>query len=280
VSTETRLAQLLTILEQAGLECLVMGGHAVRFYGVGRNTVDFDFYASAPSMQDVREALAKAEASGILAVREGPSWRPADFARFEIGRLPDGREEWLEFWLRNHLLPNFFELWSRRECGAYGGGEIAFLSLPDLIRSKETEREGDWADVSLLEEILDARHLAQAAINGDTLTLLSSMTSRRGFERALKLGLMADQEAVRLATQKCEHPVSFAFLLPFARDSPQPASLRFKIDEAFLGPLRTAEPGVSKHIALVEVVRRAYKRWAMEVDRRDKLSQSRPGLGG
>ena len=159
MSTETRLAELLSILEEAGLECLVMGGHAVRFYGVGRNTVDFKL-------------------------------------------------------------------------------EIAFLSLPDLIRSKETEREGDWADVSLLEEILDDRHLAQATISGDPSTLLSSIASRRGFERTLNLGLLADHEAVRSSAQRCEHPVSFAFLLPFAADSPQPASLRFKIDEAFLAPLR------------------------------------------
>ncbi len=34
-------------------------------------------------------------------------WRSDDFARFEIGRLPDGREEWLEFWIRNHLLGDF-----------------------------------------------------------------------------------------------------------------------------------------------------------------------------
>ena len=30
------------ILADAGIETLVMGGHAVRYYGVGRNTVDFD----------------------------------------------------------------------------------------------------------------------------------------------------------------------------------------------------------------------------------------------
>ena len=42
LSIETRLAQVMTALEHAGLPCLVMGGHAVRYYGVGRNTIDFD----------------------------------------------------------------------------------------------------------------------------------------------------------------------------------------------------------------------------------------------
>lgn len=85
---------------------------------------------------------------------EGVSWRPDSFRRFVLGRLPDGREERLEFWRRNHLLAPFDELHARRTEGAYGGETIAFIGLDDLIRSKETEREDDWRDVSLLEELL------------------------------------------------------------------------------------------------------------------------------
>ena len=45
---------------------------------------------------------------------EGPSWRPGSFRRFLLGQLPDGRDEWLEFWRTNHLLPPFAELYGRR----------------------------------------------------------------------------------------------------------------------------------------------------------------------
>jgi hypothetical protein len=48
LNPEQRLAQLVTILENAGLQCLVMGGHAVRYYGVGRNTIDFIKDAEQP----------------------------------------------------------------------------------------------------------------------------------------------------------------------------------------------------------------------------------------
>ena len=71
---------------------------------------------------------------------EGPSWRPNSFRRFLIGRLSDGREEWPEFWCENHLLPSFSEAHARREQGLYGGRLLSFLALPDLIKSKETER--------------------------------------------------------------------------------------------------------------------------------------------
>jgi hypothetical protein len=275
LSAEIRLAQIVSALEAAGLECLVMGGHAVRYYGVGRNTNDFDLYVSAPSVDEVRVRLAKAEVPGAFPPREGPSWRPEDFTRFEIGRLPDGREEWLEFWLHNHLLPEFAATWSRQERGTYGDRELGFLSLDDLIRSKETEREDDWLDLALLEEIRDARHLAHATTTSDQARLLSSLRSRRGFERVLALGLLGDEAMLRQAIPECEHPVSFAFLTPFVKDAEQPPGLRLRIDQAYLSPLCRVEPGSVKHVALVEVVRRGYKRWAMEEDRRDKESRTR-----
>lgn len=276
MSAEARLARITTALEAAGLECLVMGGHAVRYYGVGRNTNDFDLYVAAPSMDEVRRRLAAIPE--VAPAREGRSWRPEDFARFEVGRLPDGREEWLEFWRHNHLLPDFAQTRARQERGPYGGRELGFLGLEDLIRSKETQREDDWADALLLEEIHDARHLVHVRDPGGPLRLLSGLRSRRGFERACALGLLADAGLVRRAIQVSNHPVSFAFLLPFARDAEQPEGLRLRVDEAYLRPLRQVGPGGVKHGALVEVVRRSYKRWAMEVDRRDKEAHGRHEL--
>lgn len=273
MTPDVRLAEIVAALVQAGLDCLVMGGHAVRYFGVDRNTADFDLCVSAPSLDEVRKRLATADLFRDLAPREGPSWRPDDFARFEVGRLPDGREEWLEFWLRNHLLPSFAELKSRHERGSYGGRQLGFLSLPDLIRSKETERETDWADVALLEEILDARHLARLPPGEHAHLALCQLRSRRGFDRAMQMGLFHDEAVVGRAIGECVHPVTFAFLVPFVSHTAQPAGLRVTIDEAYLGPLRKSSPGSSRHLGLVEVVRRAYKRWAAEVDRQDKESR-------
>src|SRR5262249_36652269 len=116
-----------------------MGGHAVRYYGLARNTIDFDLHL-APDGWDL--LTSRLVASGLFAQApiEGPSWRPDSFRRFQVGRLEDGREEWLEFWRTNHLLRTFDELATRHEDGEYGGRRLPFLGLPDLIRSKETER--------------------------------------------------------------------------------------------------------------------------------------------
>jgi hypothetical protein len=40
VNPALRLAEIVTALEQVGLTVLVMGGHAVRYYGLDRNTSD------------------------------------------------------------------------------------------------------------------------------------------------------------------------------------------------------------------------------------------------
>ena len=112
-----------------------------------------------------------------------------------------------------------------------------------------------------------------AHAEGVTGELLASLRSRRGFEMALKLGLMGNRELLRQAVAECRHPVSFAFLVPFVNDAEAPSALTVRIDSAYLSPLRKVEPGSVRHVAVVEVVRRGYKRWAMEVDRRDKESR-------
>ncbi len=76
-AAEQRLAQIIGELDRLALPALVMGGHAVRFYGVDRSTIDFDLIVAMPQPQwaDLPRVLS---ASPLLATaREGPSWRPA-----------------------------------------------------------------------------------------------------------------------------------------------------------------------------------------------------------
>ena len=222
MNPESRLAEIVSALEGAGIPCLVMGGHAVRFYGLSRNTIDFDLHLAPDSWAELSPRLAGTPLFAGKLVLEGPSWRPNSFRRFLIGRLSDGREEWLEFWCENHLLPSFSELYARREQGLYGGRLLSFLALPDLIKSKETERAVDWQDITVLEEFLDARMLAQADSGGRTLPdALSRIRSRSGFETALQRGLFSDAHLVEQALG--------AASLAITQDS---SSLSLPVDEA------------------------------------------------
>ena len=133
MNEDVRLAQVTDSLARVGMRFLVMGGHAVRHYGVMRHTIDIDLHVSGESHQDLVSSLARSALFGGRPPLEGPSWRPADFRRFLLGRLPDGREEWLEFWLRNHLLAPFEALYERREM-AVEPGSARHHALVEAVR--------------------------------------------------------------------------------------------------------------------------------------------------
>lgn len=271
MNPEQKLAEIVISLRGAGIDSLVMGGHAARYYGIDRNTIDYDLVTSLTSPEDLRQRLPAID--NFREARPAPAWRHRDFARFEIGRLPDGREEYLEFWLRNHLLGDFVQLKQRSEIGVYGGHSIPFLSIADLIRSKETERESDWQDIALLEEIFDARKFA-AFRDGrcDLPDLLANIRSRVGMERAIDQGLLADPNLVASAIADSQHPATIAFLWPSARQIDARTEAAY-LDPSLSATLRAVEAGSSKHFAIVEIARRGYKRHAMDIDRADKQTQ-------
>ena len=59
MNPEARLAEIVAALEAVGLNCLVMGGHAVRFHGVDRNTGDFDLHLAPDCWDDLLQALSR-----------------------------------------------------------------------------------------------------------------------------------------------------------------------------------------------------------------------------
>jgi hypothetical protein len=271
MTSDARLAEIITALEGANISCLVMGGHAVRYYGFDRNTIDFDLHLAPDSWDDLPARLATTPLFAGKPLVEGSSWRARAFRRFDLGRLPDGRDVWLEFWRENHLLSPFSELFARREQGLYGGRVISFLALPDLIRSKETERPVDWQDIAVLEEFLDARLLAQAELGVRTLPeAFSGIRSRRGLETGLLKGFFADAPAVEQALAAAPLAITQALLLPFAPAATHLPVTAPAIEPVILRRLRTVAPASPLHLALVEIVRRLYRLAAQATDKADK----------
>lgn len=271
MNPESRLAEIDSALEGAGIPCLVMGGHAVRFYGLSRNTVDFDLHLAPESWAELAPRLSATPLFDGRPVIEGPSWRPHSFRRFQIGRLPDGREEWLEFWCGNHLLAPFSGLYARREQGFYGERLLSFLALPDLIRSKETERASDWQDIAVLEEFLDARILAETAAGGKSpAEAICRIRSRSGFETALRQGFFSDAPLVERGLTAASLAVTQAFLLPFSPAQMNLPTTTPAMEPVIVRHLRTVVPASPLHLTLVEAVRRQYRLFAQAVDRADK----------
>ncbi len=253
---DERLAQVLAALEGVGIRCLVMGGHAVRYYGVSRMTNDFDLTVAPDCWDDLALRMVRLKWLQSQDPREMASWRVSTFRRFQIGVLPSGREELLELWKENHLLAPFEELHARRESGAYGGRNIDFLSLPDLIRSKETERETDWLDIQFLEEFHDMRLAAKVRSGQIPLAVgLSQLRSRRGLETHLLADNLRQTDAVTEAIHRTLNPITAALLLPAVPAAQFPA---VHVEAAIVQRLRTLAVGSPMHFALVEAMRRQY----------------------
>lgn len=270
MTPEERLGDIVTALESVGVSCLVMGGHAVRFYGLARNTNDFDLKVSPDQWDDLATRLSSTGLFGGRPAIEGPSWRAHAFRRFRIGSLPDGKDEWLEL-RENHLLASHAELLARAERGRCGSREIAFLGLPDLIRSKETERDADWRDVSVLEDFLDFRLLAGVRRGEVELAAaLTQLRSRAGFGGYLQHGVFADANAISAALAATTNPITQSYLIPFCPQTELSPASSFAIEPVVLDRLRRLEPGSSLHIALAEVLRRRYILFRKDIDRRDK----------
>lgn len=205
MSPTARLLEVTDALTEAGLQLLIMGGHAVRHYGVDRNTFDFDFHVSADSAGQLEDQLRRTRLFSGGALKEGFSWRRDDFRRFQIGVLPDGREEWLEFWFRNHLLAPFPQLFERREEALESGRRLCFLSLPDLVRSKETERDDDLLPFAPDAKVRGLDTTAEAVLRqlqpGSARHLAIVEAVRLAYQRAAKAADHADKERHQMRTQ-------------------------------------------------------------------------------
>lgn len=156
--------------------------------------------------------------------------------------------------------------------GLYGGEVLDFLGLHDLIRSKETERDEDWRDVLLLEEIADDVSLS-GATETDRVEVLAGLRSHRGFATARQRGLLDDESWVASAVVAAKHAVTLGFLIPFA-PARQTAGTQFAdpaIREILDHHLPGIAPASARHLALVEAVRRLYKKARMLEDRADKI---------
>jgi hypothetical protein len=269
-----RLIEIVSSLDDLKVPHLVMGDHAVRYYGFNRDTTDHDLHIPVDAGHNLTEPLSKPTLfAGIP--NETTTWRGEDFRRFVLGILPGGKEELLEFWIRNHLLDDFDALYQRREVGSYGESSVSFLSLPDLIRSKETERDSDWDDIRILEEILDQRNIARSWQSGEAVAALSAMRSIRGLDAAFRAGLLADHSVVVTALRGANNPITCAFLLPFAPCLEQEVPSSEILPVMLRENLVRVSPCSARHQLLIEAVRLGYKRAMQAIDRQEKINRRR-----
>jgi hypothetical protein len=156
----TPIQSALTSLRQHRVETLLLGGQASILYGGAEFSRDLDLMvAAAPAtLPRLEHALHDLEAT-LIAV---PPLR-ADLleqghaVHFRCGR-PDVAGLRLDLMTRPPRLPDIEAVWDRRVEIELDIGPVTVVALEDLIQTKKTQRDKDWAIIGALVQADMIRH--------------------------------------------------------------------------------------------------------------------------
>jgi hypothetical protein len=142
------LIRIAKMLEQHGLEVVLIGNAAAALQGAPVTTVDFDFmFRKTPVNLRKLKALAKALDAVILR----PYYPASDL--FRIVRDDDGLQ--IDFMATVHGVRSLATLQSRAKTMTFGEALLLVASLSDIIRSKRAAgRPRDLAVLQILERSL------------------------------------------------------------------------------------------------------------------------------
>lgn len=153
------LVRVCRLLNQHGVRYLVVGGYACILHGLVRTTEDVDLLVeeSAENYQRVIEALSEMEDHSARELT------PQDFAENVVVKVADEVEVDIS---RRAWKVDYKEAAPRARVTELAGVQVPYLSLRDLIASKETYREQDHADLLRLRRLLEEKPNSSALENG------------------------------------------------------------------------------------------------------------------
>ena len=144
--TKSRLATVCVLLNEAGVKYVVVGGFAVALHGVVRATKDIDILIE-PTLENAERALKALEGLTFGISRE---LDPSEVVAKPITIIGDDPRVDLLTLAWSVRYPDAAPKAQRVEID---GVEIPFADLDTLIRTKQTDRFQDKADVENLEQV-------------------------------------------------------------------------------------------------------------------------------
>jgi predicted nucleotidyltransferase len=143
------LARIARMLEDQGLEAVLIGNAAAALQGAPVTTVDFDFmFRKTPG--NIRKLKALALALDAVILR--PYYPASDL--FRIVRDDDGLQ--LDFMTTVHGVRSLASLRSRARSVAFGDARLLVATLTDIIKSKRAAgRPRDLAVLPILEKAVN-----------------------------------------------------------------------------------------------------------------------------
>jgi len=145
------LERLASVLEEAGLEAILIGNAAAALQAAPVTTIDFDFlFRKTPRNLQKLKAVARALDAVILR----PYYPSSDL--FRLVRDEDGLQ--VDFMVAIHGVKSFAALRSRAHRVMFGNHPLWVADLEDILRSKRAAgRPRDRAVLDILEKTLDEK---------------------------------------------------------------------------------------------------------------------------
>ena len=137
------------------VRALLMGGQACVFYGAAEFSRDTDFaiLADGANLARLRQALAELRAEPIAVPPFDAKYLRRGHAIHFRCQHPEAFRMRVDVMSKMRGVEPFAKLWKRRTTLQIPGGEKCdLLSLPDLVRAKQTQRDKDWPMIRRLVE--------------------------------------------------------------------------------------------------------------------------------
>jgi hypothetical protein len=138
------------------VEALLMGGQACVLYGAAEFSRDTDLaiLGTADNLARLSAALSELDAAVIAVPTFEQEYLERGHAIHFECRSPDAAGMRVDIMGRLRGVDPFPDLWRRRSTLVLPeGDEVDALSLPDLVRSKKTQRDKDWPMLRRLVEV-------------------------------------------------------------------------------------------------------------------------------
>ena len=149
------ILKVLSALSSRNVRCLLIGGQACIFYGAAEFSRDTDIavLASSENLERLLSALDDLNAVTIaVPPLSGEYLRRGHAVHFRCSH-PDALGMRVDVISRMRGVEPFEKLWDRRTTVEITPGtSCELLSLPDLVRSKKTQRDKDWPMIRRLIE--------------------------------------------------------------------------------------------------------------------------------
>jgi hypothetical protein len=142
-------------IQKHGVKALLMGGQACVLYGAAEVSRDTDLAVLVEdrNLEALRSALAELKAERIAVPPFQREYLERGFAVHFRCFDSEAYRQRIDVMSYMRGVAPFYDLWERRTILADSEGtEYAVLSLPDLVRSKKTQRDKDWPMIRRLLE--------------------------------------------------------------------------------------------------------------------------------